>query len=261
MRRFLRVTSEKAQSFPIVDPLTVSGLQLYLRSDQVAGNQGDPVALWPDLGPNGWHASQAIVANQPKLAVTIDASPNGKRLIKFDGLNPPNNDVMGRTIGAFPDRTNGYTFYAYGRMYAPVNATATNCLFSPFGTGRPQLYQNAGPAVGGPNKLGWRDSFGFFTGGTSLTGLHTVSWRFAPPITTDHAHAGITRQDGGTAVDAIHWTFVAQTGDYIICDNAPVGVGTLAAKIDLGAFVWFTGAHDTSLMGGIERFLVRLFEQ
>jgi hypothetical protein len=94
---------------PGIDPMSLAGVEVYLRSDQVAGADASSVVLWPDLSGNGRDAT-AAGANRPTLR--YGTSVNGLQTVEFDG----NDDLM---TGAFPaappgiPNTNGYTIYAY----------------------------------------------------------------------------------------------------------------------------------------------------
>ncbi len=60
------------------------GLRLWLRADEVAGDPGDPVALWPDASPRASGLTQPAAASRPRLMQDED---RGFRTVAFDGTN------------------------------------------------------------------------------------------------------------------------------------------------------------------------------
>ena len=61
------------------------GLRLWLKADEVAANDGDPLFVWKDRGSGGHDVTQAFAASQPTFMATN--GPNGKAAIRFDGAN------------------------------------------------------------------------------------------------------------------------------------------------------------------------------
>jgi hypothetical protein len=54
---------------PEFDPRVIPGLKLWLRADDIAGVDGDPVTLWRDLSGNGHNATESV--NPPILKTNV----------------------------------------------------------------------------------------------------------------------------------------------------------------------------------------------
>ena len=232
-----------------IDPLTLSGLELYLRSDQVAGSNGAAVASWTDLSSHGRTATQSTAANKP--TILVPGSANGQRLIRFDGVDDPNGDVMAATTGAFPATTAGYSFYFYGVFRTTVNSNGGAVLWADDTNGRPQLILDEA----GGNRWGWRDNNTRLGGTQPADGLaHLLTWIFTPP--DDGSGTCRVYKDSVQDVSAT-WAF-----NPALANGYQVGSGpaTVAARVDLGAVVWFSVAHNTTQQAGVEAYLRNFFE-
>ena len=93
----------------VINPLTQSGLQVYLNSTTVAGAANSALATWPDLSGNARDATQSTAGQRPIIRDGV--SPNGSRMIEFVDAN----DVMGGTLpGAGTiSIAGGMTIYVY----------------------------------------------------------------------------------------------------------------------------------------------------
>lgn len=93
-----------------IDPSSLPGWELALRADQVVGANGAGAASLPDISGHARHAAQANGAQQP--LITDGASPGGKRMLLYDGVD----DQMEGNWPAIPPgipNTDGYTIYIY----------------------------------------------------------------------------------------------------------------------------------------------------
>jgi hypothetical protein len=63
-----------------VTDFTVTGLRVWYKADGVAGTDNSPIAQWPDMTGNAFHATQANPAHQPVLVAN---SLNGKPVVRF----------------------------------------------------------------------------------------------------------------------------------------------------------------------------------
>lgn len=63
------------------DPSAIAGLQLHLDASRIAGlSEGEAVAAWSDLSPNGFSAVQATEGNRPTYHLGV---LNGKPVVRF----------------------------------------------------------------------------------------------------------------------------------------------------------------------------------
>lgn len=69
---------------PAFDPLTITGLKLWLKADALALANDDPVTTWTDSSGLGNSAAQATVAQKPTYKTGI---VNGKPVVRFDGVD------------------------------------------------------------------------------------------------------------------------------------------------------------------------------
>jgi hypothetical protein len=237
-----------------IDPLSLPGLELYLRSDLgIVAADGDPVASWADQSGHARNASQVTAAMQPTFHRTGPTlSPAGKPAVSFDGLASPNGDNM---TGTFPlgqiSSTNGATFYQYARVAASVNGAGGQVIFQDDTGGRPQLRDNN---FDPPNGFAFRDATGVFDLGIdTLPAIHLNSWVFVPPAPTGLCTLFVN----GAALGSHAWNYDnAGTAGYVVGANQ---VQNVACKMDLWVILWFSVAHDTGTRKGVELFLRRLF--
>lgn len=240
-----------------IDPLTLSGLELYLRADQVEGDDSDPVSDWPDLSPNGWDVTQATSTQQPSVLAT--GAPNGGRLIRFAGGSSPNGDTMARggLSSQLPANTNGYTFYVVGDLKTRLSASTANYVFSSDGGGAPMLIHASDDEGLGLDEdaIGFRDGGGFDVGGDSAFGFQVMTWVFNLP--NDGSGVANIYQDG-TLGYTTTWNFSSSTDSgFNIAGNQ---TQQSCAQMDLGALLWFSEAHDDETREGVEAYLSAYFE-
>ncbi|MEI6853981.1 MAG: PKD domain-containing protein, partial [Bacteroidota bacterium] len=80
-------TISNVYNFKIFSPLSISGLQLWLRSDTLLSYNGsNQVSQWSDCSGNGNNAIQSVGAYQPLYVANI-SSINHYGAIRFDGVN------------------------------------------------------------------------------------------------------------------------------------------------------------------------------
>ncbi len=99
----------------------------------------DPVSSWTDLSGNAYHQVQITAGLKPLVQVSSNTSPNGKVLVRFDGID----DALASaaTPVNWPTAAAGYTVYWYGRLKS--SASFAN-LWASYNTGRPQVgYEKA----------------------------------------------------------------------------------------------------------------------
>lgn len=67
-------------------PADLPGLQVWYKADAIMGLvDGDPVATWPDSGPNAYDLTQATAAKRPIWRAT--GGPGGKPAVRADGVD------------------------------------------------------------------------------------------------------------------------------------------------------------------------------
>lgn len=67
-------------------PADLPGLRAWYKADAITGlADGDPVATWPDSGPNGYDLTQATAAKRPVWRAT--GGPGGKPAVRGDGVD------------------------------------------------------------------------------------------------------------------------------------------------------------------------------
>lgn len=241
----------------LIDPLSLSNLELYLRGDQAQGSDGAACAFWLDLSGNSRDASQATGANQP---VNRDGQSLNtlRRMVEFDGSN----DFM---TGTFPfgpgiDITAGVTIYCYcnetslttGGFNAQAPVVVGNSV-SAF-----ELYTRTSAALGvglADQEYGSNSGNAYDNYGATLTGDQMLTLVFYPPagagaqfkLWKDGAQQGTT-QTNWQATDI-------RTGYTVGGGDANVGfIGYI------GAVLVYSAAHNDPTRRGVERWLVNYFE-
>ncbi|MCC7354553.1 MAG: hypothetical protein IT330_12470, partial [Anaerolineae bacterium] len=121
-------------------PYSLSGMQLWLRADDLVLSDGSPVASWPDASGAGHDASQASAENRPVFKTGI---LNGKPAVRFVGASSTYLTYDGTWLANTP-----FTIFI-------VDANTT--------TGGSKYYLGGGTSATNYNLIvGWRAS-GIFT--------------------------------------------------------------------------------------------------
>jgi hypothetical protein len=250
-----------ATAATLTDPTDVSltGLEFYYRSDDVAGADGSSVSAWTDRSSHSRNLSQGTGANQPVLRRTgAHASPNGTPLVQFDGTD----DFMSAaTSVTVPASTAGFTFYFYYERIAANGGNNGETLVSfPVGTGIEVLSQtgtNGGYANN--TSLGAGNSSGFMgrhATGTAALGRQVLAVVFNPPA-ADVANIFRFYKNGvqqGTDQNGWNQAIVNQT--YFIGGN---GGGAFACNSALGAALMYSQAHDAATITAVSAWLTAFF--
>jgi len=87
-------------------PGSLPGLEVYLRGDQVAAARRGARRPGPISAATGATPPQATAGQRP--IITDAASPNGKRMLLFDGVDDQMSAVMPALPTGIPN-TDGYT--------------------------------------------------------------------------------------------------------------------------------------------------------
>lgn len=231
-----------------IDPSTLPGWELSYRSDTVVGANLSGAGTWTDGSGNvGRNATQATGANQP--TITDGASPNGKRMLFFDGVD----DQMSNTLPALPTgipNTDGYTIY----LYFQEGSLTTGGFNSQLLIGGP-LEMVARTAVIGGYSADQKYGLAFnrqVLGNTAL-GFQTFTGVWTPggsPIMQGFVN-GV--QSG---VDLV-WNAATLGNGITIGSNAGavVSLQGFYGSIDI-----FSHAHSLTVRAGVEAFIKNYFE-
>lgn len=84
----------------VASPLDIAGCALWLDASQLELEDGDQVAVWPDLSGSGYDATQATADNRP---VFKTSAQNGLSVVRFD----PSEDPQYLSLGGAGDLLRG----------------------------------------------------------------------------------------------------------------------------------------------------------
>lgn len=254
-RNFLRIVSGGG-NIGSIDPASLTGNEVYLRSDQVAGVEGDPVGNWPDISGNARNAIQGG-AQRPILRTTTLLSPNGTRLIDFD--------VHAKEMhGALPvipiDNTKGFTWYFFFRQNV---VEASEAFFGQFLGGCPfsnytEIFARGSAGFGYPNNTdtgaGSNQAGGFHvsSGSPLQTGFQSVILVQTPP---DGAGSKAQLYKNGAAIGLpFPWHSTPNSG-YDVAGTS----GNAGLLGGLGLWLLRSNADGFVLRNGIRNFFVNFF--
>jgi PA14 domain-containing protein/flagellar hook capping protein FlgD len=165
---------------------------LWLRADQIAGQNGDPVSLWADASGGGHNASQPSGTFQPVLRTGAQGL-NGKNVVSFDGVD----DYLRTSFGS---SAAGMTVFYIVRTGSTVPLYGTV-----FGSGG-AIYQ---PTAG----IRWRFGLGPSDWGAGWAGPDAwVNFGTVPGIGPNATVFARYRKDGtGWSIDGVNNVTVSDT--------------------------------------------------
>lgn len=187
---------------------------------------------------------------RPLLQVTSNQSPSGRPLVRFDGVD---DSIASVNPSPLPSKTLGYTWYAFGRL----RSDASCCMiWNDEATGLCQVGFQGNP-LGQPP---------FIRSEIVAQSLHTVTivpfyglfacvWSPGSPGT---AQGYWMQRTGGSVV----LNTMALTATWDLTENVRTGwhcAANCPPNMDLGGWVWYSGAHAPSLIAGIGRYFGQLF--
>jgi hypothetical protein len=242
-----------------IDPATLPGLELYLRSDQVIGADASPVSAWPDISGNNREANLTLYtsATAPTLRLSgANIAPNGTRMVEYGAANTNGLRTLEWDIGG----TLGITVYTYYKQVSLADSLGGQILVNSVSGG---FEIPARGSVGGGYIAG-RHGVRMFAVPTAIRsfaesatlGYHFLTTVFSVP--KNDAGNTINQWKDGTQLTPT-WNFWNQTGvsHYHVGNNeGPNGV----FRGSLGALVIFSREHDAEIRAGVEEFLRAFFE-
>jgi len=240
-----------------IDPVTLAGLEVYLRSDQVSGNEGDAVAAWADISGNGRDAAQATAGNKPVLRVTTNLSPNGKRLIEF---NTTAKEMSGSLPGSPLSTSLGFTWYCFYR----INTIGVSALVGQY---------VMGSTIGNYTEVFARGSAGFGYSSDTNYGFGSNQ------ASNTHVATGTALQTGWQSLVLVQnpptgvsgQSFLYLNGNQIggpnpwnSSPNTSYAIGGTSGNGGLlggmGAMLLFSRAHDAATRNAVVAFFRSFFE-
>lgn len=245
MRRFLRRVPDGGGRNLVIDPATLPGLELYLRSDRgIASADGAPVALWQDQSGNARHAGPSLGTAPTYHTSGIEQSPSGKPGVSFNGL-------LDGMEGIWPaiSTAQGFTAYIVADVYARVNAFGEQVFWEGGGGARPRL--NHDFFFAGQEFFTMTDTvFGTRNYGFTQFGYHDFIFVCLPP-------PGLGGGDNLGYIDG------STTGPSVIdWDWGPPGpvyslgfAGSRNCKMDLFALLVFSRGHSAGTVAGVRAYL------
>jgi hypothetical protein len=150
-----------AAAGPSFDPSTISGLEIWLKGNDLVGADGAAIATWADASGNGRDATQATAGFRPLKKVAV---LNGKNVARFDGTD----DIMGMgDLTAGPFLTGAASVF----VVVTINTDVEWSAYATDATGDFFLH-NSGNSYFGAHRAD-RPNMGAF--GMPTTGSHLVT--------------------------------------------------------------------------------------
>lgn len=163
-------------------PKQIAGLQLWLKADSLALNDGDPVGTWADQSGNGRDFTQATASLKPTYKANI---LNGKPVVRFDGV-----DDLLTAAAAVMTVTSDWSLVA---VLKPISAVADR---APVMNGSASGY-GIGTSTGATAKKGW------IAGG--------VSWQDSTTAADTNANVWVVSRVSGGGTTTLHVNGTALT--------------------------------------------------
>lgn len=236
----------------VINPSSLGNLILYIDANTTLSGaaHNDPVSTWADLSGNNYDQLSAG-GNRPLVQKTSNTSPNGKVLVRFDGVD---DFVNSSTPLAWPTVVAGYTIYFYGRF---KTSAANTSFWASDSTGRPKLgYQKS---VGGaPFVRSEAD-------GTATKDLNTASiisnlMQFLAVVFKTNGTVQAYRAISNGALTALDqnptYSFTPAGLAGIIIGDA---IGGGACTMDLATEIWYNTEHSPATISGIRNYLKNIY--
>ena len=227
-----------------INPLSLPGLELYLRSDLgIVAVDGAPVNSWADQSGNGRNAGLSLGTQPTYHSTGATLSPSGKPAVTFNGL-------LDGMVGTWPALSTaaGFTAYILARAKPIVNGFTSQTFWSSQGA-HPNLIQDL--FFGGQDFLLMQDTdFGNRNYGLTQTGYHDFEFVCLPPPGVGGGD-NLGYIDGvTTGPSIIDWGWTAPGPNYQLGFN-----GAANCNMDLFAIAIYSIGHDASTVAGVRRFL------
>jgi hypothetical protein len=210
---------------PVINPVTLPGLRLWLRADSLALNDGDSVQTWSDQSGLGNHLTQATAGKRPLLKKTI---LNGHPVVRFDGTD----DVLRAAANTFLNAPAQLSVFVVMKSeIVALQMTLSKSDTAASGTGW-RLYHSGTidgniifrAAWGVPNgTLGvntdWRIIDAYYASGDQrvyINGLEVATGTSSTPAASNTGLFSV----GGSTVDTLYLT--GDIAEIIITESAPL---------------------------------------
>jgi hypothetical protein len=111
------LTGDPGSAAAIISPSSISGLELWLRAEDLALSDNDPVSTWTDLSTHGRNATQGTANLQPVYKTSI---LNGRPVVRFSAVPNGQEDYM---AGSSPSLTD-FTVYMVAKWNSGTSSDA-----------------------------------------------------------------------------------------------------------------------------------------
>jgi hypothetical protein len=232
-------------------PASLSTLEMWLKGDAIAGNDGDAITTWTKSGgTSGVSPTQATGARKPILK-TGGNGINGLNVLRFDGS-------LQYMLGTFNAGSTGMTIFFVGRSGATVSSYSTvvgsggNASFDNRTTGIYWAFaygsavDTFGAGWGGPT-----GAVGF--GNLSPAAAINTSFRFR--YKTDKVNWAISGPNNGTPADTSFPTATFQM--YLGCEGT-TGGGNASSQFkgDIGEIIVCSSALSAGDISSVDAYLL-----
>jgi len=149
-------------------PSDIAGLQLWLKADQIAGNDGDSVSTWSDQSGVGRDVTEVTAGQDPVLKKAANGI-NSQNVVRFDGSD----DVLARLNTSIVQNVGASTVAIVFRAANTTQDGTTPFLISTVSAGTTRAAFFFGLSADGKLNVGGRrldaDSGQFIAGGNKST--------------------------------------------------------------------------------------------
>lgn len=242
-----------------INPVTQSSLQVYLRSDTLAGADGSNVASWADLSGNARDAANANAAQQPILRRTgSHVSPSGLPMVEFDG----DDDWLADGLPAAGNvlTADGITIYAYFKQISLTNSSATDRqqLFDCGAGGGGvvlELIADGGGVGVADDLVGCNTGFAVDSFGATTLGYQVLVYEFIPPSGST-AEYKVYRNNTQIGVTETDWRVTDLRDGYSFGNVIALNSGWRGA---MGALAVYNVRHTPTTREGIVNYLLATY--
>jgi hypothetical protein len=244
--------------FPGTDPLTLPGLELYLRSDislyrdsaltQKAAS-GDVVLGVKDFSPFGRSAVTSVGLSNPPMC-SAGSSPTGRDLLQFFGQQN-----AGQLFGPLPvtpiDNSNGYTLYLWIKeesLANPFDSSGQRVIDMPIGNGFNCTPEDRTFSAG-------CNLCPFLIGPPDVLGVQLWVVSLPPPLNSSGNETCMLEVNGvvsGAQNPQTSSKTIGLNSEYILSGNSG---GRICFAGKFGAFILYSRAHDAATISGVKTFL------
>lgn len=239
-----------------IDPLTLTGNEVYLLSTTPTLSEGVALASWADISGNGRNAGQAAAGQRPLGRTTTNLSPNGTQLVEF---NSHTKEMTGSLPATPLDNTLGFTWYCCFRCVTlESDAFFAQYLFGCVFADYSELFARGSAGFGysdntshgfGSNQAG---ALHYSSGVALATGWQTLVLRQSPPV---GATGSCELFKNGLLIGTAQpWKTAPGTG-YALGGTS----GNAGALSGIGVALLRSGADSATRMAGILNYFAHLF--